>query len=388
MNHFAELSRRANVALGVLLIVAIIGAVTLSISLYRGAFHKTTGITLVTDRSGLMLEEGSDVKLHGVVVGRVQHISLRDNQVHMKLAMETGQALRIPSNITAAIDPTTLLGRKFVTLVPPPNEARTHLTGGEVIRTTTVTTEVNDLLTSLVSVLQEINPEKVSTTTANLSTALAGTGDQVGTLVDQLDSYLRDFNPYLPQLRDDLRLGAGVVDRLASAAPELMSTVRQASVTARTLTDNQAQFAAFVLSFSDFGQAGRDLFVRGGVPLQRAARSLNAPLNLLSEFSPIYPCFLSNLAQTNRFLERTVGGSARPGLNVASTLLMGNPPYTYPENLPKVGLSGTSPSCYASSSSPTPHIAFDDGSDAYRPIDSPDDLIGNPLATMLYGVDR
>ncbi len=169
-----------------------------------------------------------------------------------------------------------------------------------------------------------------------------------------------------------------------------MSTVRQASVTARTLTDNQAQFAAFVLSFSDFGQAGRDLFVRGGVPLQRAARSLNAPLNLLSEFSPIYPCFLSNLAQTNRFLERTVGGSARPGLNVASTLLMGNPPYTYPENLPKVGLSGTSPSCYASSSSPTPpHIAFDDGSDAYRPIDSPDDLIGNPpLATMLYGVDR
>lgn len=118
-------------ALGVLLIVAIIGAVTLSISLYRGgAFNKTTGITLVTDRSGLMLEEGSDVKLHGVVVGRVQHISLRDNQVHMKLAMETGQALRIPSNITAAIDPTTLLGRKFVTLVPPPNEASTHLTGG------------------------------------------------------------------------------------------------------------------------------------------------------------------------------------------------------------------------------------------------------------------
>lgn len=388
MNHFAELSRRANVALGLSLVIAIIGAVALSISLYKGAFDDTTDVTLVTDRSGLMLEPGSDVKLNGVVVGRVQRISLQDNQVQMTLAMDSGQAERIPSNITATIDPTTLLGRKFVTLVPPPAAAKTHLAGGEVITTTTVTTEVDDLLASLVTVLKEVNPEKVSTTTANLSTALAGTGDQVGTLVDQLDSYLRDFNPYLPQLRTDMRLGARVADRLASAAPELMSTVRQGSVTARTLSRNEAQFTAFVLSFSDFGQAGRELFVRGGVPLERAARSLNAPLRLLNEFSPIYPCFLSNLAQTNRYLERTVGGSARPGLNVVGTLLMGNPPYTYPENLPKVGLRGTAPSCYASSASPTPHIAFDDGSDAYHPINSPDDLIGNPLATMLFGVGR
>lgn len=110
----------------------------------------------------------------------------------------------------------------------------------------------------------------------------------MGTLVDQLNEYLGDFNPYLGALRSDLRVGASVADRLSSAAPELLFTVRQASVTARTLSRNQAQFTAFVLSFSDFGQAGRDLFVRGGIPLERAAGSLNAPLNLLNEFSPIY----------------------------------------------------------------------------------------------------
>ncbi|OZC29447.1 MCE family protein [Gordonia polyisoprenivorans] len=388
MNHFAELSRRANVALGLLLIVAIIGAVALSISLYKGSFNDTTDVTLVTDRTGLMLEKGSDVKLNGVVVGQVGRITFQDNMVHITLAMDTDQAAHIPANVTAAIDPTTLLGPKFVTLVPPVSSDPEHLSGGDVISATRVTTEVNDLLASLVEVMKEIDPQRVSTVTTNLSTALAGTGDRVGTLVDQLNEYLGDFNPYLGALRSDLRVGASVADRLSSAAPELLSTVRQASVTARTLSRNQAQFTAFVLSFSDFGQAGRDLFVRGGIPLERAAGSLNAPLNLLNEFSPIYPCFLSNLALTNQYLERTVGGSARPGLNVVSTLLMGNPPYTYPDNLPKVGLSGTAPSCYASSASPTPHIAFDDGSDAYRPINSPDDLIGNPLATMLYGVGR
>lgn len=157
MNHFAELSRRANVALGLLLIVAIIGAVALSISLYKGSFNDTTDVTLVTDRTGLMLEKGSDVKLNGVVVGQVGRITFQDNTVHIALAMDTDQAAHIPANVTAAIDPTTLLGPKFVTLVPPVSSDPEHLSGGDVISATRVTTEVNDLLASLVEVMKEID---------------------------------------------------------------------------------------------------------------------------------------------------------------------------------------------------------------------------------------
>ncbi|MBE7194821.1 MAG: mammalian cell entry protein, partial [Gordonia polyisoprenivorans] len=70
---------------------------------------------------------------------------------------------------------------------------------------------------------------------------------------------------------------------------------------------------------------------------------------------------------------------------VVGTILAGNPPYTYPENLPKVGLPGVGPSCYEPRGGRVGHVDFPDGSDAYRPINDAGDLIGNPLATLLFG---
>lgn len=68
------------------------------------------------------------------------------------------------------------------------------------------------------------------------------------------------------------------------------------------------------------------------------------------------------------------------------TILMGNPPYTKPENLPKVGMPGIKPSCYPTANGTTPpHYNFPDGSDAYRPIRGPLDFIGNPLADLFTG---
>ncbi|GAC49163.1 MCE family protein [Gordonia aichiensis] len=385
MGHFHELSRRTNVLLGVLLVVALVASVALSIALYRGALKSTTEITLVSDRSGLLLEKGSDVKLNGVVVGRVTDLNLTGNRSHITLAMDDDQVPNIPDNVTATIDPTTLLGRKFVTLVTPTDPSPRSLHDGEVLIANEVTTEVDDLLASLVRVLKQVDPQKVTTTTNNLSTALAGTGDRVGTLVDQLDDYLAEFNPLIGQLRSDLVSVSHVSERLADAAPDLLSTVNNLTTTSQTLTRNEKQFTAFVLSFTDFGQAGHDFFAKGGLPLERAAKSLRNPLGLLGEFSPILPCFLANLAQSNRYLERTVGGSDRPGLNITGTLLMGNPPYTYPDNLPKVGTPNTGASCREQSGPVHSHFAFDDGSDAYHATKGIDDLIGNPLATMLFG---
>ena len=105
----------------------------------------------------------------------------------------------------------------------------------------------------------------------------------------------------------------------------------------------------------------------------------------MSEFSPVLPCFLKNLAQTNKHLEITNGGSARPGLNVMATLLMGNPSYKYSENLPRTGLPNA-PSCYSNVG--TRHVDFPDGSNAYAPITGPEDYFGNPIADLLFGGSR
>lgn len=384
MGHLRELGRGANIVLGLLLIVVLVGAAALSIGLYRGAFNDEREVTLFADRAGLLLERNSKVELNGVVVGRVLSVAFVDNQAKLELGIDPSAAQTIPSNVVADIDPMTLLGSKVVRFTTPAHPSTQALAAGDVLYAPDVGTEVDDLLNSLVKVLDEVDPQRVATTVGGLSQALSANGQQVGQLIEQLNGYLTQFNPQLGILRRDMVNGAAVADRLDQAAPDLLATISHASVTATTLTRKQQAFSAFLLSFSNLGATGRDFFDVAGVPLERATASLRTTLSTLGDFAPIYPCFLSSLARTNQLLERANGGSARPGLNVVGTLLMGNPPYANPQNLPQVGLSGVAPSCRQTQGAPR-HIDFADGSDAYRPITGPVDLIGNPLADLLFG---
>lgn len=379
--------KSTHVLLGLALVIAVAGAAVLSFSIYTGKFTSSDRVTLYLDRAGLMLDKGSDVKVSGVVVGHVASVHPDGDKVVVAMDISSDQVKDLPANVNGTIDPTTLFGRKFVTLIRPEHPSERHLTAGSVIEDGTTTTEVNDLLESLVTVLRTVNPQKVSNTLTGLSTAVAGVGDNVGNLVVDLDDYLRAFNPHLGQLKQDMRLGSRVAETVAQATPDILDTVKNLTTTSGTITEKQTQLSAFLLSFSNFGASGENLFATSGEPLEKAVDALRPTSALLGDFSPIYPCFIANLAQTNKHLELTNGGSGRPGLNILGTLLPGNPPYTYKDNLPKTGLDN-GPSCYPAGPKGAGHVNFDDNSDAYAPIQGPTDLIGNPLADLLFGGPR
>ncbi|WP_368680253.1 MCE family protein (plasmid) [Rhodococcus opacus] len=374
------------VLLGVCLVALMAIATAVSVGIYRGSFTSTVPVTLYSARSGLMLEPGSDIKMRDVVVGRVSKVQLVDDQAEITMDIDEGRTSAIPENITAVIDPTTLFGRKFVTLVQPEHPSSSPLSAGSVVQGTAVATEVNDLLDSLVTVLRTVEPQKVNATLSALSTSLQGRGDQLGDMMVELDTYLSEFNGSLPTLQRDLVKGAEVSDILAGAAPELLRTVDHASTTSDTVTGREQQLSAFLLSFSGFGNSGRSFFEASGVPLEKSLDALEPTTALLAQHAPMYPCFLASMDQTNRYLERTVGGSDQAGLNILATLLMGDPPYTYPEDAPKNGADGP-PRCYDPAQAPG-HTDFDDGSHAYQPARGVEDLIGNPFAQFMFGGGR
>jgi len=51
------------------LLVVVVAISTLTAMLYSGTFHRYEPLTLVSDRSGLVMEDGAKVKLRGVQVG-------------------------------------------------------------------------------------------------------------------------------------------------------------------------------------------------------------------------------------------------------------------------------------------------------------------------------
>ncbi|MFD9667559.1 MCE family protein [Rhodococcus sp. NPDC059968] len=390
MTDSRNLGRTTHAALGTALIAVLAVVTAVCVGFYNGTFEKTTAIYLLTDRAGLLMEPGSDVRIRGVVVGRVAAVDHDVQGVRLTMDIDRARAEQIPINVNAEISPTTIFGRKSVELMMPEKPSTTPVSAGTILGAD-VTVEVNDTFATLLSVLKTVEPQKVNTTLTARATGLDGRGSQLGQVLTNLNSYLGEFNQVMPALQRDIPLAADNFGTLADVAPDLLRTIDNFSATSETVVESQTQLNAFLLSFTEFGNSGTDVVTQSGDPLIEAMDALTPTTALLADYSPQYPCFFASLNQSRRYLERAFGGG-RPGLNIQATVLMGDPPYEGPNDLPVVGADNP-PSCYGfprSESSPPPgHINFNDGSHAYREEMSPADLLGSaPFADLLFGPIR
>ncbi|MGY0498217.1 MCE family protein [Nocardia sp. FBN12] len=385
----AATSRTKSLTLGALSVTFLVVAALLAVASYNGTFIPTVRVYVHAERAGLLMAPGSDVKVSGVVIGRVGAVELDAEHAVLALELDPDEAAKLPVNVGAYIEPTTLFGRKFVALTMPSDPAVRTLEMGSVIDAATVTVEVNDTFKALLAILRVVDPQKVNSTLTAAATALDGRGDRLGDLLVDIDRYLGEFNNSIPTLQRDIPLLADNADTLAAVTPDLMTTVSNLTTTSQTVVDRQAALSAFLLSFTSFGNNGSALLDKAGTPLVSALDALEPTTGLLAERAPTYQCFLSSLNQSRRVLERALGG--RPGLNIVGTLLMGDPPYRNSADLPVNGADST-PACYDYAAGPggppPPHIDFNDGSHAYRPVREPLDVLGNPFAAMLYGLTR
>ncbi|MFI7672030.1 MCE family protein [Nocardia sp. NPDC049526] len=248
-----EVSRRRALLLGISAIAVFVLAWTGAIASCSGEFVASTRVYLLADRAGLLMGPGSDVKVRGVVVGRVSAVEVDNDRAKLTLDLNPGQARRIPANVGAEIAPTTLFGRKFVTLVWPAEPAATTLGAGSTIDGSKVSVEVNDVFDTLLTLLKTVEPQKVNATLTALGTALDGHGTRFGDLLVSTDRYLGQFNEAIPTLRRDVPLLADNLDTLAAVTPDVMATLKNLSTTGTTLVEKQASLSAFLLSFTQFG---------------------------------------------------------------------------------------------------------------------------------------
>ncbi|MBQ9051230.1 MCE family protein [Rhodococcus sp. (in: high G+C Gram-positive bacteria)] len=383
-----EVSRLWRALIALATIVVLLLAAAVSAALYAGAFTRSVQVHILADRSGLLMDPGSDVKLRGVVIGTVADVEFANNRAELTLDIDPGQLANIPQNVTAHLEPTTVFGRKFVTLQIPKEPSVWGLEEGSVIDNSEVTVEVNDVFTNLVSVLDAVDPQKLNATLGAAATALDGRGDRLGQLLVDLDGYLSKFNGSIPTLQRDLPKLAENADTFADASPEFLSIVSNLSVTSDSIVEKEPELTSFILSFTDLGNSGEAFFHDVAEPLTQALSSLRPTTNLLAQYSPQTVCFFAGMSQNRHFLENTVGGT-KPGLNVQSTVLLGDPAYAYPDNLP-INAADNAPDCYGAgpidpNSTVPPHTQFHDGSEAYEREFTLGELAQSPLLTLLYG---
>jgi phospholipid/cholesterol/gamma-HCH transport system substrate-binding protein len=310
-------------------------------AIFAGTFKSTIPVTLTSDRSGIILETNAKVKMRGVQVGRVSEVGTANHGASLKLEIDPDQIQYIPANVEAEIDVTTAFGAKFVELVYPQNPTTQRLASGAVLHSKNVSTEVNTVFENIVDLVKMIDPAKLNAVLTAVADAVRGQGDRIGQATTDLNQVLTALNDRSETIRQDWRSFKKFNDTYAAAAQDILTVLDAASTTSATVVNHSTSLDNLLLNVVGFSKAGTNLLVTSKDNLAASAAALEPTTNLLLKYSPEYTCLLQGTTfNLQNGAYSVFGGADGRTLQFDATLLPGNDPYTYPDNLPITAAKG------------------------------------------------
>ncbi|KAA1421894.1 MCE family protein [Nocardioides humilatus] len=359
-------ARHHTQGLGAIGLAIIVLAAGLLVATYMRVFADVVMVTVMTDRGGLLLDEGARVRMSGVAVGEVRDTELQDDgRVAVEVAIDTDKADLVPSDVVASIRGTTVFGAKFVDLRTPETRTATDaISDGDVIEATAVTVEVNDVFAHGIDVLRALQPAKLNATLTTAATALQGRGDRFGQFFEDWDAYLAALEPHLGALETDLATSPQVLDTYADVAPQFIDIGDNFSTTSATLSARQRELDRLLKGTVTGADQAATLLMALEEPLLAFNAQWGPVTALGREYAPTIGCLIESLNKHVHAYENFYGHESGEHYFYARTgFLPGQAPYTLADNRPKL-VTGVGPTCYreATADNPNvPHVNFDDG---------------------------
>lgn len=344
MTRHAQLGILGQRLLGVGFIVLTVLAVVLTTALYNQSFTDQVPVTLRLASVPDQFDEGSDIKLNGMIVGTVTAIRHTDSGANVELGLDPNYVAQIPGNVTVRVLPTTLFGERYVALQRPRDPAP-PIKPGAVIGSdrSGSAIEVQRVLNGLDPLLRQVPPQKLSTTLHAVSNALAGNGKEFGDTMVLFQRYLHDINPALPDIKADISELADAADTYSTAAPDLLDAAADFTVTSKTIADQRNDLAGLYPVVTNAADDLARFLKLNQANFVGWVESINPTLGLLARYSPSFPCTMANFAVMDERLSRVFGGGREFGSGLYLELEIGGsrgkyvPNQDEPEYLDKRG---------------------------------------------------
>jgi phospholipid/cholesterol/gamma-HCH transport system substrate-binding protein len=328
------------------LLLVIVAVSTLTAMMFSGTLRETVPLTVMSDRAGLVMEDGAKVKLRGVQIGEVAAVDAYAdpggaNLSKLRLKIAPNDFQYLPSNVEAEIKSSTAFGAKYVDLiVPSGGPTFKPLRPGAVLHSRNVTVEVNTVFENLQAIVRAIDPAKLNGVLSAVAEGVRGKGDRIGEAITDGNRALLTVNPRMPTIRRDWQLFGKTAEAYSVAAQDILSTLDSFSTTGVTITKNSKALDELLLSAVGFAQSGINTVGGNQRNLVSAINLVEPTFALLNNYSPSYTCLFQG---AQWFLDH--GGKAALGGNGKSVimdaaLLFGDDPYRYPDNLPIVAAKG------------------------------------------------
>ncbi|WP_164478006.1 MCE family protein [Nocardioides pantholopis] len=370
--------------------LVVTGALVLgALLVYDRTFVDSVEVTLAVDDLGNALQEGSDVKLNGVPVGRVEGVRATGSGADVALALEPDAAESLAPGTVARLLPKTLFGERYVALLPPENGSG-GLSEGDTIQqdASSEAVALDAVLDELLPLLESIQPEKLAATLGEFSTLLRGRGEEIGDTLVAWSDYLERLNPHVPQMTEDLARLAEVAETYDAAAPELLSALDSLTVTSATVVEERSALADAYARVITAADASTGWVRRNRQTIEVLADESREALESVRPYARQFPCLLRAARDFIPVMDETLGaGTDEPGMHVRLNVVEGRGKYRPGVDAPSY-VSGAKPRCpYAtgsrSSRPATPADPAGAVTDEPAPIPAPPTEVTAPAADDL-----
>jgi phospholipid/cholesterol/gamma-HCH transport system substrate-binding protein len=228
------------------------------------------------------LASGAQVQLADVPVGHVTSITLDGDQA--RITMDLIPNVSIPTNVTAALDRTTILGEQFINLEVPKNEVgpdHTHvaqLPNGGVIRHTTIIPDVEQLVQAGAQVFGAIS-------TTQLEQIIAAGGEGFTGQAASLRALLSDFSTVATGYAAHTSEITAAVNGLNQLSKTLAPDASANGVAISTLAQTVAILAQQSTNFENLLQSIDNLSIQGRGILENYFPQITTQLQTLQAVS-------------------------------------------------------------------------------------------------------
>lgn len=259
-----------------------------------GSDEKT--VTAAFDDVVDLVPDGS-VRLNDVQVGRIAAIELTEDH-RAEVTMSLAPDAPIPSDVTAVLAKTSVLGERYIDLVPGDGSSACCIEDGTVIDDTTVRTDLEDLVASGSDLLVSVSADAVRTTIELGAEAFGGRERLIGGFIDDVNAVVGTFNDN----SDDLLELIDALDRVTAAyapnAADNAAVLEDLRVAAAALEDQDERLLDTlddVTTLSDeatvFLSEHQDEiqdFVRRARKVVQEVEQANGSIETLLDIGPLY----------------------------------------------------------------------------------------------------
>jgi phospholipid/cholesterol/gamma-HCH transport system substrate-binding protein len=332
--------------LGVVYLVIIAVFLALTVAIYADVFSDDPRVTLHADHIGNQMQTDADVKLRGIIVGRVTKISSSGDKAELVLAMDPATLDRIPRNVSASLLPKTLFGERYVNLVMPEQPAGKLGGGDEIAQDKSArTTEMERVLNDLLPLLQAVQPEKLAEMLNTLASALEGRGKPLGDTLVQVGTYIGELNPQLPQIKQDISRFATVAETYGDAAPDFIQALNDFTVTSETIVDQKDALLTLYHALSGASADLNTFLTANEGSIISLSSTSKSTLQLLAKYAPEYACLLNAVAGFKDRVNKAFSKDG-PGLSVNLKVVEDRGKYVPGRNDPVYNGKPAGPRCF------------------------------------------